>query len=185
MGKIILVTGGARSGKSSFAERYVAKYGRKIGYIATSQICDEEMEYRVKLHQERRPAEWETFEAPFDAHKVIGEQGKKFDMFLFDCVTIYISNVMSTLEDIDDFDGNYQHVTKALQQLIDSILDSDATVVMVTNEVGSGIVPNNRLAREYRDLAGLANQMLAEAAEKVYLVVSGIPVDIKKLEEKI
>lgn len=185
MGKIILVTGGARSGKSSFAERYVAKYGKKVGYIATSKICDEEMEYRVKLHRERRPAGWETFESPYSAHEVIREQGKSYDMFLFDCMTIYVSNILSTVKDIDDFDGNYKIVTKRLKQFITAILESDATVVIVTNEVGSGIVPNNRLAREYRDLAGLANQMLAEAAEKVFLVVSGIPVDIKKIAESI
>ena len=185
MGKIILVTGGARSGKSSFAERYVAKYGKKVGYIATSKICDEEMEYRVKLHRERRPAEWETFESPYSAHEVIRERGKSYDMILFDCMTIYVSNILSTVEDIDDFDGNYKIVTERLKKLITAISESDATVVIVTNEVGSGIVPNNRLAREYRDLAGLANQMLAEVAEKVFLVVSGIPVDIKKIAESI
>ena len=144
MGKIILVTGGARSGKSSFAERYVAKYGKKVGYIATSKICDEEMEYRVKLHRERRPAEWETFESPYSAHEVIREQGKSYDMFLFDCMTIYVSNILSTVKDIDDFDGNYKIVTERLKKLITAILESDATVVIVTNEVGSGIVPNNR-----------------------------------------
>jgi len=185
MGKIILVTGGARSGKSSFAERYVAKHGKKVGYIATSKICDEEMEYRVKLHRERRPAEWETFESPHSAHDIIIEHGNSYDMFLFDCMTIYVSNILSTVEDIDDFDGNYKIVTDELKQLITAIMESDTTMVIVTNEVGSGIVPNNRLAREYRDLAGLANQMLAEVAEKVFLVVSGIPVDIKKIAESI
>jgi adenosylcobinamide kinase/adenosylcobinamide-phosphate guanylyltransferase len=100
-------------------------------------------------------------------------------------MTIYVSNILSTVEDIDDFDGNYKIVTERLKKLITAILESDATVVIVTNEVGSGIVPNNRLAREYRDLAGLANQMLAEVAEKVFLVVSGIPVDIKKIAESI
>ncbi|MCR5177249.1 MAG: bifunctional adenosylcobinamide kinase/adenosylcobinamide-phosphate guanylyltransferase [Anaerovibrio sp.] len=185
MGKIILVTGGARSGKSSFAERYVAKYGKKIGYIATSQVSDVEMEYRVKLHRERRPKEWKTFEKPFNAYEVIEKQGKSYDMFLFDCMTIYISNILSTVNDIDDFDANYRLVTDNIQQLIKAITASDATVVIVTNEVGSGIVPNSRLAREYRDLSGLTNQMLAQAAEKVYMVISGIPVDIKKISENI
>jgi len=185
MGKIILVTGGARSGKSSFAEQFVAKHGSRVGYIATSKICDEEMEYRVKLHRERRPAEWKTFEAPENAHKVIAEQGQVYDMFLFDCMTIYVSNILSTVRDIDDFDANYEIVTGKLKELIAAILGSDATVVIVTNEVGSGIVPNNRLAREYRDLAGLANQLLAQAADRVFLVVSGIPVDIKRLAEEI
>ena len=154
MGKIILITGGARSGKSTFAEKYVAKNGKRVGYIATAQVFDDEMEFRVKLHQSRRPAEWETFESPFDAHKVISAEAGAHDMFLFDCMTIYISK-------------------------------SPATVVIVTNEVGAGIVPENKLARIYRDLSGLSNQLLAEAAEEVFLVVAGIPVNLKKIRENI
>ncbi len=185
MGKIILVTGGARSGKSTFAERYVAKYGNKIGYIATAQIYDEEMEYRVQLHQNRRPKEWATFESPFDAQNIVLEQGNSYDMFLFDCMTIYISNILSKVDDLAEFDKIYELVVGKVNELIKAIRESSTTVVIVTNEVGAGIVPENKLARIYRDLSGLANQMLAEAAEDVYLVVSGMPVNIKKLKEDI
>ena len=185
MGKIILVTGGARSGKSTFAEQYVAKKGKKIGYIATSQICDDEMEFRVKLHQKRRPQDWTTFEAAFDAHTVLAEQGKNYDMFLFDCMTIYISNILSHVHDIGAFDQIYELVTGKLNELIMAIKNSDATVVIVTNEVGAGIVPENKLARIYRDLAGLSNQILAQAAEDVYLVVAGMPVNLKNIKENI
>lgn len=185
MGKIILVTGGARSGKSTFAEQYVAKYGEKIGYIATSQIYDDEMEFRVKLHQKRRPQGWDTFECPFDAHHVIVDKGQSYDMFLFDCITIYISNILSKVQDITDFDGNYQLVTGKINELIEAIKASDTTVVLVTNEVGAGIVPENKLARIYRDLAGLTNQILAEAAAEVYLVVAGIPVNLRQLKDNI
>ena len=105
---IVLVTGGARSGKSSFAEKYVAKYGKRIAYIATAQIFDEEMKFRVDLHQSRRPSEWQTYEAPFDAHKAILEAGEKHDMILFDCMTIYTSNLLFSLSDIDDSKRNYE-----------------------------------------------------------------------------
>lgn len=182
MGKIILVTGGARSGKSSFAERYVKENGTNIAYIATSQIYDEEMAFRVKLHKQRRPSSWDTFEAPFNAHEVIAENGDKYDFFLFDCMTIYISNLLCSYDNIDDFDAIYENICTQVERLIEAVRRSNSTVVFVTNEVGSGIVPDNRLSREYRDLAGLSNQMMARAADKVYLVVSGIPVDIKKLE---
>jgi adenosylcobinamide kinase/adenosylcobinamide-phosphate guanylyltransferase len=180
---IVLVTGGARSGKSSFAEKYVAKYGKRIAYIATAQIFDEEMKFRVDLHQSRRPSEWQTYEAPFDAHKAILEAGEKHDMILFDCMTIYTSNLLFSLSDIDDSKKNYELIREKFSQLIEAAKSIKGTVVFVTNEVGCGIVPDNHLSREYRDLAGLANQLVAEVADKVYLVVSGIPVDIKKISE--
>lgn len=180
---IVLVTGGARSGKSSFAEKYVAKYGKKIAYIATAQIFDDEMKFRVDLHQQRRPADWKTYEAPFDAHEAIIEAGKTHDMILFDCMTIYMSNLLFSLPDIEDSKRNYALIKEKVGKLIEAAKSIDGTVVFVTNEVGSGIVPDNHLSREYRDLAGLANQMVAAAAEKVFAVISGIPVDIKKISE--
>ena len=94
MGKIVLVTGGARSGKSRFAEKYAARYGTHIAYIATAEIYDKEMEFRVALHRKRRPSDWQTWEAPFDAHKALAEAGQEHDMVLFDCMTLYISNLL-------------------------------------------------------------------------------------------
>ncbi|MBQ1417335.1 MAG: bifunctional adenosylcobinamide kinase/adenosylcobinamide-phosphate guanylyltransferase, partial [Selenomonas sp.] len=91
-GKIILVTGGARSGKSSFAEKLAADMGCSVGYIATAQIYDEEMRYRVKLHRERRPSAWQTWEAPFEADKIIAEAAREHKVLLFDCITLYLSN---------------------------------------------------------------------------------------------
>ncbi|MGM9539117.1 bifunctional adenosylcobinamide kinase/adenosylcobinamide-phosphate guanylyltransferase [Anaerovibrio sp.] len=185
MGRLILVTGGARSGKSSFAERYAAKYGRKIAYIATSQVLDEEMRFRVGLHRSRRPADWDTYEAPFDAHEAVREAAAGHDMLLFDCLTVYISNLLCGLEDIEDSDRNYALVKRACDSLVAAVQAGSATLVAVTNEVGDGIVPMNRLAREFRDLSGLANQLLAKHAEEVYLVTAGIPVNIRQLEYKL
>lgn len=185
MGKIILVTGGARSGKSRFAEDYVAEHGKCIGYIATAQILDEEMRFRVKLHRERRPANWVTYEAPFDAHLALKEAGKSCDVVLFDCLTMFLSNILCSLESIEDSGKNYVAVMKKLDLLIEQAKNNHGTTVFVTNEVGSGIVPDNQISREYRDISGLVNQAVAKVADEVYLVVCGIPVDVKKLAVKL
>ena len=181
MGKIVLITGGARSGKSKFAENYVADTGKDIAYIATSQIFDDEMAYRVKLHRQRRPANWQTFEAPFNAHEAIKEAFKAHDTILFDCLTLYLSNYLCQEEaqslSLDDLSDNVSMLMKELISAVRSV--TNKTCVFVTNEVGAGIVPENELARKYRDLAGLCNQQIAKTADEVYLVVSGIPLQIK------
>ena len=185
MGKIILVTGAARSGKSTFAEQYVAKYGKNIGYIATAQVLDEEMRFRVALHRKRRPANWTTYEAPFDTHLALKEAGKNCDMVLFDCLTMFLSNILCTMENLESSERNYQVVKEKLDLLIAQAQENEGTTVLVSNEVGSGIVPDNRMAREYRDISGLVNQTVAKVADSVYLVVCGIPVDVKKLKENL
>ena len=185
MGKIILVTGGARSGKSSFAEKLALKIGGgRAAYIATAQIFDEEMKFRVDVHKARRGDNWQTFEAPFNAEEKISAAGKNFSAILFDCVTIYVSNFLCSAN-LDDEKFLYDNLRRLIQKLIDAAEKSDATTIFVTNEVGGGIVPENKLARRFRDLAGLANQMLAAQADKVFLTVAGIAVDVKKLEEAI
>ena len=185
MGKIILITGGARSGKSTFAEKFALKLGGgRAAYIATAQIFDSEMAYRVELHKSRRGDAWTTFEAPVAAHDTITAAGKNFSAILFDCVTVYVSNFLCAA-DLDDEAELYDNLRGLIVKLIDAALTVDATTIFVTNEVGGGIVPDNKLARRFRDLAGLANQMLAAQADKVFLTVAGIPVDIKKLSEEI
>lgn len=179
MGKIILVTGGARSGKSTFAERYANQYGQRIAYIATAQVYDEEMAYRVKLHQERRPAVWDTYEAPQDAGKVLSMAGKQHDFILFDCLTIYLSNLLCAMDTLE-LPVLQTQVRGQIDQLLAAAAAQEATTLFVTNEVGAGIVPENSLARAYRDMAGWMNQWVAERAAQVYLVVCGLPVDIKK-----
>ena len=185
MGKMILITGGARSGKSSFAEKLALKFGGgKAAYIATAQIFDDEMKFRVEVHKARRGENWMTFEAPFAAEEKIFEAAKNFKAILFDCVTIYISNFLCA-NDLDDEKFLYDELRGLIQKLIDAAKNSDAVIIFVTNEVGGGIVPENKLARRFRDLAGLANQMLAAQSEKIFLTVAGIAIDIKKLEERL
>lgn len=184
-GKIILVTGGARSGKSAFAEKLAAEMGTSIGYIATAQIYDEEMRYRVKLHRERRPENWQTYEAPYWADKAIVEAADSHKVLLFDCLTLYLSNLLCLMpeEELTD-DKVYAMLTEQMEKLLaaaQTAVTQGATIIFVTNEVGAGIVPENKLARLYRDLSGLANQKIAAAADEVYAVMAGIPVNIKKL----
>lgn len=184
-GKIILVTGGARSGKSAFAEKLAAKTGVSVGYIATAQVFDEEMRYRVKLHKERRPASWQTYEAPQAADKAIAEAAVNHRVLLFDCITLYLSNILCALSETDlSDDMAYAAMDEQIGKLVtaaQAAAQRGATTIFVTNEVGAGIVPENKLARLYRDLSGLANQKIAAAADDVYAVMAGIPVNIKKL----
>lgn len=180
-GKIILVTGGARSGKSLFAESYAKKIGTKIAYIATAQIFDEEMRDRIELHKKRRPESWRTFEAPLDAEEAMKKAVASSDTVLFDCLTIYTSNMLLNYSEQRNQAALYDRIMKKIDLLLESAVSSSAVVIFVTNEVGQGIVPDNALARQYRDIAGIVNQKVAARAEEVYLSVSGIAVDIKKL----
>lgn len=184
-GKIVLVTGGARSGKSSFAEKYVAALGGPIAYIATAETLDNEMEARVALHRARRPASWQTYEAPRAAHEALAAAAAGARAVLFDCLTVYVSNLLLDPSAPATTEERHSRISGEIARLVAAARAVDATVVFVTNEVGAGIVPDNALAREYRDLAGLANQQIAAVADEVYLVVSGIAVDIKKLAAKI
>lgn len=178
---IVLVTGGARSGKSTFAERYAAQGGRKVAYIATAQIYDEEMQERVKLHQSRRPDSWPTFEAPYQAEQAMAQAVQCADAVLFDCLTLYTSNLLLAPAAPADREERRQAVLTAIDRLLASARQDQAEVIFVTNEVGAGIVPDNALAREYRDVAGLVNQKVAGVADEVYLVVSGLAVELKKI----
>lgn len=183
---LILVTGGARSGKSEFAERYVEKYATKAGYIATAEVLDDEMGRRVELHRQRRSSSfWTTYEYPQNAEQVFTQLPSDIDMVLFDCLTVYVANMMygnfekSTPEDV------LLLVKENVQKLLDAASVSGRTVVFVTNEVGCGIVPDNYLAREYRDVIGVVNTMVAKACDKLFLTVCGHAVDIKKISEQL
>jgi adenosylcobinamide kinase/adenosylcobinamide-phosphate guanylyltransferase len=180
--KLILVIGGSRSGKSEFAEKYVLRSASKCAYIATAEILDVEMENRVKRHQERRVgSRWITFEAPYEAEKAILEAGEKTDAILFDCITVYISNLLYGKNAPKTFDEKVVFVHNKIDELINAARKINKPVIFVTNDVGSGIVPDNAMAREYRDISGWVNQQIGNAADNVFYVVAGQAVDIKKL----
>lgn len=168
MSKIILVTGGARSGKSAIAERLVHSLGPRPFYIATAEAHDDEMAARIALHQARRGPEWTTHHAPLD---LLGALAATNDgrPRLVDCLTIWLSNLMLSGADWE----------ASTEELVAALPGQMAPVVFVTNEVGAGIVPENKLARGFRDAAGLLNQKVAAASDEVYIAVSGISLQLK------
>ena len=184
-GKLVLVIGGARSGKSSFAEKYVLNYGSKCAYIATAEIRDEEMAERVKQHQLRRNGKrWVNFEAPYNADNTVAQAGEAADCILFDCLTLYLSNLMYGKNAPDTFEEKCLYVRNEVDKLLQAAKKTNKTVVFVSNDVGCGIVPDNQMAREYRDIAGWLNQQVGFEADFVFYVMAGQAVDIKKLAFK-
>ena len=168
MAEIILVTGGARSGKSALAERLAQSRGNKVIYIATSEPFDDEMQSRIDRHRARRDAGWRTVDAPLELPDMLVQTDGDAPR-LVDCLTMWLNNLIYHNQDVGD----------EMNRLIKVISEQQADLVMVTNEIGSGLVPQTAEARKFRDLAGELNQMVAQAASQVYLSVSGIPVKIK------
>lgn len=170
MRRVSLVLGGARSGKSRHAEALARKHkGRRI-YIATAEIIDEEMRARVTLHREQRGLGWETLEVPLDLAGALGAADHPKSLTLVECVTVWINNLMYHGRDVA---GEVKRLCELLPKL-------RGRVVLVSNEVGLGIVPDNALARAFRDEAGRANQALAAVADEVVFVAAGLPLALKK-----
>ena len=168
MAEIILVTGGARSGKSALAERLAQSCGNKVIYIATSEPFDDEMQSRIDRHRARRDAGWRTVDAPLELPDMLVQTDGNAPR-LVDCLTMWLNNLIYHNRDVAD----------EVDRLIEVISEQQADLVIVTNEIGSGLVPQTAEARKFRDLAGELNQMVAQAASQVYLSVSGITVKIK------
>lgn len=185
MGKLILITGGARSGKSTFAEDIAKGFGTGILYIATAIAFDEEMKERIRRHRLHRPSSWETLEAFCDFDKKLPQMLEGRDAVLLDCITVMISNIMlQTAMDwevlkTDDINAAEKAVSEQIEKLLTVIKEADIPFILVTNELGLGVVPPSVLGRAIRDIGGRANQRIARAADEVYLCVSGIPVKIK------
>ncbi|RJX24733.1 MAG: bifunctional adenosylcobinamide kinase/adenosylcobinamide-phosphate guanylyltransferase [Dethiobacter sp.] len=182
-GKLILVTGGARSGKSSFAERYADSSGKRVVYIATATVEDDEMQARVRAHRERRPSSFVTVEEPFYPHLIFERERGENTFFLLDCLTLLLTNLILKEGDIGE---NNVIMQKKAEEVLDytsklsaQMRSIPSDVLVVTNEVGSGVVPTSSLGRFFRDLAGKANQLVAAGADEVWLLVSGIEMRIK------
>lgn len=175
---IVLVTGGARSGKSRYAQSLAERIGGSRVFIATCPPFDEEMRRRIQRHQaERRKGGWRTVEAPVDLEKALDETAD-FDVRLVDCLTLWINNLMHEAEQ-EGAEIHEDQIGRMAGKLAFACRARTGATILVTNEVGMGIVPDNPLARRYRDLAGRCNQVLAAAAQRVVLLVSGIPMTIK------
>ena len=184
--QIILCSGGARSGKSEFAERLaLATAGRKA-YVATGQAFDEEMIDRIKKHQERRGEIWNNFEVPLHLAKEWQNISQTADVILIDCLTMFTTNHMmahGSIQGQQDANQLEASVLTELESLLASIKScEDKTVIFVTNEIGLGIVPDNKLARYFRDIAGRVNRTVAMAADKLFLTISGVTIELKSQE---
>lgn len=183
---IILCSGGARSGKSEFAEQLALSFKGRKAYVATGQALDDEMKDRIKKHQLRRGKEWITFEIPLHLHKNWEQIKNVSDVILIDCLTMFTSNHVfahgniNTQEDANRIESIILEELRLLLQEINN--SNDKTVIFVTNEIGLGIVPENKLARYFRDITGRVNREVASAANKMYLTISGITIELKSQE---
>lgn len=183
---IILCSGGARSGKSEFAEQLALSLKGRKAYVATGQAFDDEMKDRIKKHQLRRGKEWITFEIPLHLHKNWEQIKNVSDVILIDCLTMFTSNHVFAHGDIntqEDFNRIESIILEELRLLLQDINNSnDKTIIFVTNEIGLGIVPENKLARYFRDITGRVNREVASAANKMYLTISGVTIELKSQE---
>ncbi len=184
-GRLVYVTGGARSGKSTFAENLVMEQGHKILYIATALPIDGEMNDRIRIHRLRRPSFWKTLEAYKGIKAKLEGEGIKYHGILLDCITIMITNLMldgglkGDKPDSKQVNKVEQNILKEVMETLKAIRTWADTGIVVSNEVGMGLVPDSSLGRIFRDIAGRVNQAVAGEADEAYLTVSGIPVRIK------
>ncbi|MEE8552874.1 MAG: bifunctional adenosylcobinamide kinase/adenosylcobinamide-phosphate guanylyltransferase [Desulfobacterales bacterium] len=173
MKETVLIIGGCRSGKSRYAlELATQAAGRNRIFVATCVPGDNEMEERVRRHQKERSQSWTTVEAPLSLVESVDEHGRQGNVIVVDCLTLWLSNLLLEINNPEEIEVHIKKLTQSLEA-------SQCPVFLVSNEVGTGIVPENRLARRFRDVAGFANQKVAACSDMVIWMVAGIPVSIK------
>ncbi|WP_290700310.1 bifunctional adenosylcobinamide kinase/adenosylcobinamide-phosphate guanylyltransferase [Amphritea sp.] len=168
---IYFIIGGARSGKSSYAESLAKNNDSDVIYIATAQAYDDEMQGRIEQHKQQRPGEWPTFEEPLEISNVINNESYSHNCLLIDCLTLWLTNLLCADKNI----AGYK------QQLLDALNNAKGDIILVSNETGMGVVPMGELTRRYCDEAGWLHQEVAALADQVVLMVAGIPVVIKPM----
>ena len=184
-GRLVLVLGGARSGKSTFAERLARDAGGDdVLYVATATVTDDEMAVRIARHRADRPAVWETVELPLRAGATLLARDNLPPVILLDCLTLLLSTPAFTDENLTA-EAIESHATAEVDGLLRLIERYSGTLIVVSNEVGMGLHPNSVLGRFYRDALGRANQRLAAQADAAYLLIAGIPLDLNKLRASI
>ncbi len=174
--KGILILGGARSGKSRFAQELAETLGEKVLFVATGEPLDKEMKARIAEHKRNRPSTWKTIEVPCHVIERLKQLTFDVDVILLDCLTLLVSNLLGTKNDNKDMEAK---ILSYIEELVVLLNQMEASWIVVSNEVGMGLVPGTRLGRTYRDVLGKANQLVAQQATEVYFMVSGIPVKIK------
>ncbi len=175
--KCIFILGGARSGKSLFAQELAKKQSKKVLFVATGEALDEEMQARISQHKKVRPRSWRTLEIPLNIGKHIEKQFGDAEVVIIDCLTLLISNLLGNKLDYPQVE---KQAMAEISQLIACMDRLDASFIIVSNEVGLGLVPETKLGRFYRDLLGKVNQILAQHADEVYFMVAGIPAKVKR-----
>ena len=178
--KLIFVSGGARSGKSSFVQNWAIKNGNKVLFIATAERSDEEMSERIDVHINSRPQSWETIEIPLNISKSLKKTHQKLDTVIVDCINLLASNALLKLPQNSTQQESDEAILFQIEDLLNQYKNSSATWLIVTNEVGLGLVPPYKLGRLFRDSLGRANQKLAKISDEMIFMVSGIPLYIKK-----
>ncbi|HXX24318.1 MAG TPA: bifunctional adenosylcobinamide kinase/adenosylcobinamide-phosphate guanylyltransferase [Terriglobia bacterium] len=169
---VTLVLGGARSGKSRYAQELASAFKRVV-FIATARRDDAEMRAKIARHRRERPASWKTLELSTGLDRALREQCRKADLLIIDCLTLYLAKAMERKR------GDRRQVHNHIQSLCEAIREAKASVVIVSNEVGCGVVPSYRSGREYRDLLGEFNRQIAQVADRVILMVAGLPLAVK------
>lgn len=171
--RVIFITGGARSGKSGHAIELAKRLRtERVAFIATAVIIDSEMRRRIELHKKTRPSSWKTFEEPTNLSGLLKKIGGSFDLVIVDCLTLFISNLLVKKSSADTIKSEIEKALSILKKM-------KLNAIIVSNEVGLGIVPANRLARDFRDISGTVNQLVADKSDEVNFMVSGIPWRIK------
>lgn len=173
MEKIIFITGGVKSGKSSYALKLAKKMDKEVIFLATGSAKDEEMKERIRLHKKSRPSSWKTIEEGRGIIPVLSSIKPPHKIIVMDCLTFLVSNLL-----LDHHTEEF--ITEYIEKIAKIILKSPHTAIIVSNEVGWGVVPESALGRKFRDILGKSNQIIAKYAQRVYLMVSGIPVNLKE-----
>lgn len=189
-GRVVLVLGGARGGKSAWAEELAARSGRSVVYVATATAGDTEMAERIDTHRAARPSTWRTVEAPLEPGDAVRTHARSGEVVLLDCLTLWVSNVIlrwtedaPNIEAVpsDQWAAVETHLLGAIEELVDRARAVGAGLILVSNEVGMGLVPPSLLGRRYRDILGRVNQVAASRADSVVLIIAGLPVDLRRL----
>lgn len=182
--KIVLVLGGVRSGKSRFGQDLARELGgNAVLFVATAESRDDEMAMRIEKHRQDRPAHWLTLEQPLGVGEAITSITSDCRVILLDCLTLLVSNIL--LRHHDDFAAAEAGVRAEIASLVDALQRRDATLVVVSGEVGMGVVPESSLGRSFRDLLGWANQSLASHASATYLMVAGLPINVTRISSTV